>query len=443
MDNRTGTIFALSSGALPSAIAVVRLSGPRVRFVLETMAGIVPEPRRAMLRALKDPRDGAVLDEAVVLFFEGPASATGEDVAEFHVHGGRAVVGAVLEALGSFEGVRPAEAGEFSRRAFDNGKLDLTRVEGLADLIAAETEAQRRQALSQLCGSFGDLVEGWRRRLIGLRARIEAGLDFAEEEDVLASVTDADRAVLSDLRIGIETKLGEGRSGERLRDGLQVALMGPPNAGKSSLMNALAKRDVAIVTEEAGTTRDVLEVHLDLSGYPVMLIDTAGLREAEGIVEREGIRRALARGSDADLVLWMEDASGRRTGVPDGVVSAAGTVWPIANKADLVGDGFDAGDDALAISVKTGAGLDRLQEKLAAFAGEKFAGLGSAMATRERHRAALTACRDALVRAEAVGDAELMAEELRHAGDALGRITGRIDVEDVLDVIFAEFCIGK
>lgn len=383
----------------------------------------------------------------MVAWFPAPASATGEDLAEFHLHGGRAVIAAMLEALSSLEGFRPAEAGEFSRRAFDNGKLDLTEIEGLADLIAAETEAQRRQALSQLEGRFGAAVENWRRSVIELRARVEAGLDFADEEDVPDDLASGLRDGIDALRFAIETTLEDGGRGERIRDGIQVAVMGPPNAGKSSLMNAIARRDVAIVTEEAGTTRDVIEVHLDLDGYPMTIADTAGLREAEGVIESEGIKRALARGRTSDLVLWVTDSTVPEGDIPAGVVNADRPVWQIGNKTDLLDSPPKQSpiDGLFAISVKTGSGIAALTEALSAFA-QRHCGSGAdGLITRERHRLALQDCVLALGRASTMIDSEpeLLAEELRVSGDALGRIVGRIDVEELLDVIFAEFCIGK
>jgi len=439
------TIFAVSSGALPSAIAVVRISGSKARFGLETFVAKMPEVRRAAMRTLRHPDSGEALDQALVLWFAGPRTATGEEMVELHLHGGRAVVAGVLGVLSSLDGFRAAEPGEFSRRAFENGKLDLTEVEGLADLIAAETEAQRRQALRQLQGRFGTVVEDWRRRLMSVRAYIEASLDFADEEDVPGDLSLGLEEKVSAVRFEIETMLSDKSDGERIRDGIQVALMGPPNAGKSSLMNAIAKRDVAIVTEEAGTTRDVLEVHLDLGGYPVTLADTAGVREAENIVEKEGIRRAVDRGRAADLVLWMQDATTAEVPVPAAVAEEAGAVWRVANKIDLLDSGSKRPDgDWQAVSVKTGAGFQALTDALGRFAAERC-GSGSGMITRARHRQALGMCRDALVRAETAFDSEpeLLAEEVRLACEALGRITGRVGVEDVLDLIFSEFCIGK
>ena len=322
------TIFALSSGAPPAGVAVVRISGPAVRFALETICGGVPEPRVASLRAIRRPEDGSVLDRGLVIFFPGPRSFTGEDTAEIQLHGGRAVVAAILDVLAHLPGLVPAEAGAFTRRAFENGRLDMTAVEGLADLIAAETEAQRRQALRLAEGDLARRANGWREALIRARAAIEADLDFADEEDVPGSV--ADRAFVEAAGVAADMRrlLADGRRGERTRDGFQVAIMGPPNAGKSSLLNWLAGREAAIVTEVPGTTRDVIEVHLDLGGQAVILIDTAGVRETADRVEVEGIRRGLARGRAADLVLWL-DEEGRGPPALDGT----GPVVPLRSKA--------------------------------------------------------------------------------------------------------------
>jgi len=446
------TIYALSSGAVPSGIAVIRVSGTRTREIVESLCGCVPEPRRALLAKLRHPETQEVLDEALVLYFEGPGSFTGEDVAEFQCHGGRAVISGLLEVLGSFEGCRPAEAGEFTRRAFDRGRMDLTEVEGLADLIAAETESQRKQAMRQMGGALGALYDGWRGRLIHMRAMIEADFDFADEEDVPGSVADEVWAEAANLHAEIADHLERSKSGERLRSGLQVVLMGAPNAGKSSLLNAIAGRDVAIVTEEAGTTRDVIEVHLDLCGYPVTLVDTAGLRETEGIVEREGIRRAEARGREADLILWAVEPGGTRfddplTGLPEDLREGV-PVWIVHTKADIETlPKQDSSGTTLGItcSVKSAEGMTSLFRHLTRFS-EEMISIGEApLATRERHRHYL---RDCLAGLQAAVDsahlpAELRAEDLRRAADALGRITGRIDVEELLDVIFRDFCIGK
>jgi tRNA modification GTPase len=439
------TIFALSSGRPPVAIAVIRVSGPRARTALEILAGRVPEPRRAGFARLRNGPGGDVLDEAVTLWFPGPNSETGEDVAELQVHGGRAVIAAVLAALGRLEGLRPAEPGEFTRRAFENGRLDLTTVEGLADLIYAETEAQRRQAYRQLAGTLGKQAESWRTRLIEAQALVEASIDFSDEADVPEKLLEPTLATARTLRDEIAAALADENRGERLREGMVVAIAGPPNAGKSSLMNRLARRDVAIVTPHAGTTRDVIEVHLDLGGYPVTLLDTAGIRETQDPVEIEGVRRARERADAADLVLWVTDAT---ADVGESGQAGGAEVWQVRNKIDLLGSAPAKcrSEQSLAISALTGAGLPELIAALARHAETALAGAETSLVTRERHRVALRKVVEALDRTLAEGPAgreDIVAEELRLAGRELGRLTGHVDVEDVLDVIFRDFCIGK
>jgi tRNA modification GTPase len=514
------TIFALSSGRPPVAIAVVRISGPRAGAALKILSGKIPEPRKAGLARLRDPQSGEMIDEALALWFPGPASETGEDTAELQVHGGRAVIAATLAALGRIEGLRPAEAGEFTRRAFENGKLDLTAVEGLADLVMAETEGQRRQAFRQMKGALGGRAESWRQRLIQALALVEARIDFSDEADVPEDLVSPALVIARELEGEIAAALADGGRGERLREGLVVAIAGPPNAGKSTLLNRIARREAAIVSPYAGTTRDVIEVHLDLGGLPVTLLDTAGIRETEDPVELEGVRRARERAGAADLVLWVVDASvageaagsasglgefGQEVseqvavgGVPDelghratGGGSGAGgggrgqpTAWLVRNKLDLI-EGWgksesgtrnvrrnergiiptksilNMGNKALTgrnesagykkeyqfnISATTGDGFDALLAQLGAYAEEFMAGAESALVTRERHRHALSDTLGALRRAlskDLGGREDLLAEELRMAATALGRLTGRVDVEDILDVIFRDFCIGK
>ena len=441
------TIVAPASGAGLAAIAVIRVSGPNTRGVLEALCSGVPPPRHASLREIGPPMM-RLLDRGLVLWFEGPASFTGEDMAELHVHGSRAVISGVVEAILSLPGTRLAAPGEFARRAFENGKLDLTKVEGLADLINAETAAQARQALAQAEGSLRALYEGWRADLLRAQALIEAGLDFADEGDVIADVSAKADPIVARLSAAIARHLSD-RSGERLRDGLKVVIAGPPNAGKSSLLNALARREAAIVSEEAGTTRDVIEVHLDLGGVPVMLIDTAGLREAEGKVEAEGIKRALARAGDADLVLWLVDATAPQWDAPPGLApgkseNGGAAQITVVNKIDLAPEARE-GKDGLEVSAKTGEGVGRLVEALAeAAALATESGAGGPLLTRTRHRVELERAHAALERYgdPAIGP-EFKAEELRIAAHHLGRLTGRIDVEEVLRAIFAEFCIGK
>jgi len=453
------TIIAPASGAGRAAIAVIRISGPRTRSLLEALTGGVPPPRHASLRDIGPPAR-AVIDRGLVLWFPAPASFTGEDMAELHVHGSRAVIREVVDAVLALPGTRLAEPGEFARRAFENGKLDLTQVEGLADLIDAETEAQARQALAQAEGSLRALYESWREELVHAQALIEAGLDFADEGDVVADVSSKADAIVAKLRAAIARHLAD-RKGEVLRDGLRVVIAGAPNAGKSSLLNLLAKRDVAIVSEEAGTTRDVIEVHLDLGGIPVILADTAGLREAKGRVERAGIDRALKRVEEADLVLWVVDATAPVWTPPphaillkspqsgaispqSGAIARQKNAITVLNKIDLA-PGAGAGWEVIEVSAKTGQGIDHLIEILAeAAAVATGSGAGGPLLTRTRHRVELEGAEAALQRfADPRLSPELKAEELRIAAHHLGRLTGRIDVEEVLGAIFAEFCIGK
>lgn len=435
------TIFALSSGHGRAAIAVLRLSGPQVRVILGAMIGRVPEPRHAVLANFKDPQSGEVLDRGLALFFPGPASETGEDSAEFHCHGGPAIVAAMLRAFARFERTRLAEPGEFARRAFANGKLDLTEVEGLADLIEADTEAQRRQALRQAGGALARKAESWRKTLIEASALLEAEIDFSDEADVAVARGDV-LSRISAMRADLDNELAAASAGERLRDGLTVVIAGPPNAGKSTLINALARREAAIVSPIPGTTRDAIEVHLDLNGIPLTVIDTAGLRASDDPIEAIGMARTKTRAAHADLVLWLSEASAP---VPPQVETTA-KIWPIYTKWDFVADGGRTPKDHLWISAATGAHMDLLMTKLAAFAQDATGGGEGALVTRERHRRALEAAREALAKAQKDGLAaapELLAEDLRVALRALERLIGRIDVEDVLGEIFSRFCIGK
>ncbi len=434
----TDTIFALASAPGRAGVAVFRVSGSEAGRAVEGLSGKpVPEGRKAVLRQLWTA-DGAAIDQALVLYFPAPHSFTGEDVAEFHIHGGPAVIAALSEALAVQPGCRPAEPGEFSRRAFENGKLDLTQAEAIADLVDAETQAQHRQALRQMEGQLGAIYEGWRARLLNALAHLEADIDFPDEDlpDEIAP------GVLDDVRglsLELAGHLADARRGERIREGIAVAVIGPPNAGKSSLINALAKRDVAIVSPQPGTTRDVIEVHLNLGGYAVTLADTAGLREAADSIEDEGVRRALQRAETADLRLIVFDGS---IGDPDAALRALASENDllIANKADLFAV---APAGALAISAADGRGLPDLLDALTARIADKFAAAEAPPLTRLRHRLALQDCAEALDRALVAPELELAAEDVRLAVRALGRITGRVDVEDVLDAIFRDFCIGK
>lgn len=546
------TIFALSSGRPPAAIAVVRISGPRAGAALEALGVKIPAPRQAGLARVRDPASGEMIDEALVLWFPGPNSETGEDTAELQLHGGRAVIAATLDALGRIDGLRMAEPGEFTRRAFENGKLDLTAVEGLADLVMAETEGQRRQAFRQMKGALGARAEAWREKLIRALALVEARIDFSDEADVPEDLLTPAQAIARDLEGEIAAALADGGRGERLREGLVVAIAGPPNAGKSTLLNRLARREAAIVSPFAGTTRDVIEVHLDLGGWPVTLLDTAGIRETDDPVEMEGVRRAHDRAAAADLVLWVVDASeddssvfpGREQSerarnpeppavapgfrapgsgrprdeqsnrlsqpahvspaaqlrpvqsspvakpqlgqpVPSALSRPGPAAWLVRNKIDLVDQRDTRNEQKIQyiernvpgltptsplkgmvnkqlpqrnesfvsfdvlefnLSAATGDGFDALLSQLARHAEAFLGGAEAALVTRERHRRMLEDTLAALRRAVAepiAGREDLLAEELRLAARALGRLTGRVDVEDVLDVIFRDFCIGK
>lgn len=434
--NDNDTIVALSSGSLPSGVAIVRISGSECSMICEKLLHCQLEPRRAHYLPVFVPGETAPLDRGIIVGFSGPQSFTGEDCLEFQLHGGRAVVSALLDALCAFERVRLAEAGEFSKRAFLNGRMDLTEIEGLSDLVAAETQAQRRQAFQQSQGSLRDLYEGWRHALVHIRAMIEAELDFSDEEDVPAEIAEEGIAGLGRLIDEISRHIDDANAGEIVRDGYRVALMGKPNAGKSSLLNALAKRDVAIVTEEAGTTRDVLSVNLDIGGYVVVFSDTAGIREAENIAESEGVKRARAAGKEANLVIWLQEIDDNLT-VPE--LENGETVF-VRSKDDQGMEGTE-----LSVSAKTGYGIGALLELLLARVKNSLGGAETGLITRRRYRLALQDCLELLKEAQAcsVNERDLQSEALRMAGNCLGRITGKIDVEDLLDVIFSEFCIGK
>jgi len=435
------TIYALASGRPPSAIAIVRVSGPRAAAALEILCDRLPRPRVATLTILTSPGTGPI-DQAVALWFPAPHSATGEDVAEFQLHGGRAVIAAVFAALGKIEGLRPAEPGEFTRRAFENGKLDLTEAEGLDDLIHADTDRQRKQALRQLQGLLGHRAQDWRRQIIAAMALIEAGIDFSDEDDVSEELMAPALARVTALKNEIKETLAASAQSERLREGLQVAIAGPPNAGKSTLLNRLARREAAIVSPHAGTTRDVIEVHLDLDGYPVTLIDTAGLRETNDPVEQEGVRRARARAEEADLVLWMDETNAAALNPPE--LAGGAPVWVVRNKIDLAAAPIKD-EGGFAISAATGEGVDALIAALIEFAQDYFGGGEAALVSRARHRTLLTETVAALEQAgQRAGEGdEIVAEELRIAIHTLGRLLGRVDVEEILDSIFREFCIGK
>jgi tRNA modification GTPase len=435
------TIFALSSGRPPSGVAVIRVSGKATRRVLEALAGRVPPDRRAVLTALR-AGDGSVIDRGLALFFPAPASFTGEDCAEFHVHGGRAVIEAIGAALSRVEGLRPAEPGEFTRRAFLNGRMDLVEAEALADLVAAETEAQRRFALASAGGAQSTLYAGWRKRIVHARAMIEAELDFADESDVPGSASDKVWQDIGMLAQEIERHVAGFHRAEIIREGFSVVIAGAPNAGKSSLLNALARRDVAIVTDEPGTTRDLVQVALDLDGVKVVVTDTAGIREGAGKVEAIGIERALESVRAADLVLHLEDLTAPTQLSLPGETAA---ILRIGSKADLADPAsVPTGRFDLLISTRTGTGIEQLLAAIAGRARDAAGEAHSLVPARARHVALLEEARNRLVDSLAEGSGlELRAEALRLAGAAFGRIAGTVDVEEVLGVIFSEFCIGK
>ncbi len=441
----TDTIYALASGPGRAGVAVIRVSGPAAGTALDALAGTPrPAPRQAVLRRFR-ARGGEVIDQGLALWFPGPASFTGEDCAEFHVHGGPAVIAAMAEAL-SAVGLRPAEAGEFTRRAFANGKMDLTEAEGLADLIDAETEGQRAQALAQMTGTLKALYEGWREALITVLAALEGEIDFPDEDDVPDHLSETAGAPLAALAEALAAHLDDDRRGERVREGFVIALIGAPNAGKSSLLNRLARREAAIVTDIPGTTRDVVEVRLVLGGFPVILADTAGLREAVDQVEAEGVRRALARAEDADLRLALVDVS-RETlaeALTERLRPGDAVIW---NKADLAAPTAIPPDsvEAFAVSALTGEGLEALETWLSSVVTERLSARETPALSRARHRAGVERALGHLQNAQdRLGDApELAAAEVHLALRALEGLTGRIDVEDVLDRVFSQFCIGK
>lgn len=433
----TDTIFALSSGKLPSGIAAFRLSGPQSRFVLETICGCVPQPRIMRRVALKDA-NGGVIDHGLCVYFPGPGSFTGEDCAELHLHGSIAVAKKLTDVLSAIDGVRAAEAGEFTRRAFLNGKLDLAEAEGLSDLLVAETDTQRRLALAQSDGRLSAVYAKWRERLVQCRAMVEAAIDFAEEEDVQAEALKTVSANIRLLHFEITAWLTRSANSEIVRDGYRVVIIGAPNAGKSSLLNALAGREVAIVTDEPGTTRDLIDVRLELGGNLVIVTDTAGIRDSTGKVEAIGIGKAIDRADEANLVILLEDASAPlRTEIGLNTLKAI----RVGNKCDigvLEPDTYD-----FRISAKTGAGLEFLIRAISDLASAAGGG-GELLTLQQRQKDLLADCSRALEACLVAGiDTEFMAEHLRLAGICIGRLTGAVDVEELLGVIFSRFCIGK
>lgn len=430
------TIFALASGNFRAAISVIRISGAETPCIVTTLAGGLPAPRRASLRAIRGAA-GDVLDRALILWLPGPASYTGENSAELHLHGGAAVLRAVLERLTAL-GARQAEPGEFTRRAFLNGRMDLLEAEGIADLVTAETDAQRRQALLQLSGTQSGILAGWADRLRRMLAWQEALIDFPDED--LPPETDAE--LQSDIRalaVEMDAAIADGERGIKLRDGLVVAVIGAPNAGKSSLVNALARRDIAIVSPIPGTTRDTLEAAIELGGVPITLVDTAGLRATQDAIEAEGVRRAQARAASADVVLRVIDASQPDAADDLLIVPAQARHIMVFNKIDLT----PAPIDALGISVASGDGLAQLLAVLQEAASALAMPTGSAVLTRMRHVVALREAASALREAQRADLPELRGEDLRRAMRALGTMTGAVDVEGILDTVFGAFCIGK
>ncbi len=427
-----------------AGIAVVRISGPQAAECISLMCDKSVEPGRATLRKIFHPTNRQLLDEGLVLWFPGPGSFTGQDVVEFHIHGGRATVAAVIGGLSVLGGFRQAEAGEFTRRAFYNGRLDLVEIEGLGDLIHAQTEAQRRQALNQSDGVASAVFDRWRKELTGILGYLEASIDFVEEEDVNENALAGLRKKLIHLRNDMEKHLSDGVRGEIVRDGVRVVLAGEPNVGKSSIINYLARRDVAIVSEIPGTTRDVLEVHLDLDGIAVIVSDTAGLRGgAVDEIEQQGIEKTRLLGQRADLVVWVTTAGGKKT---DLLLESDADKLLVINKIDLTSDRPSREvSSEVRVSAKTGEGMDQLMALISNKVSELFGGKEPALITRERQKSALTMCVQSIDGAlcEQPESLELTAEQLRMAANHLGRLVGRIDVEDLLDVIFRDFCVGK
>jgi tRNA modification GTPase len=435
------TIFARSSGAGVAGIAVYRVSGPAALASLSQIAGDSPPERHAALRTLRNPDTGEPIDRGMVVLFRGPRSFTGEDMCEFHTHASRAVEIAMIDALSALPGLRHAQPGEFTLRAFRNGRMDLLEVEGLADLLQAKTAGQRRLALQHVCGFASETIEGWRNELVAIRARIEAAVDFIEEHGVAETAIAGLQNRVRHLSQAMKRALDGARRADVIRDGVRVVIAGPPNVGKSSLLNAIAKRDAAIVSAIPGTTRDVIEVTVEMAGVPVIISDTAGLRDRPGDeIEAAGLAKTKRELANAEIVLWLSAPSVEGAELPDSVDSEPIRVW---NKSDLTKTG--AANVHYYISAKTGEGLPELLDGLA----QRIRGLGGeaepGAVVRSRHQHAIIAVLRAL---DAVHDAksmqlELVAENLREASDALGRITGRIDVEDLLDAIFREFCVGK
>ena len=441
------TIYALASAQGRAGISVIRVSGPQAKKSLSLLSADKFPPRQAVLSKLYDHKTSQIIDEAIVIYFQPPRSYTGEDVVEYHIHGGKAVRESLIKALSQMDGHRLAEAGEFTRRAFENGRMDLTQAEAVADLIHAETEAQKQLALAQMGGALSDLYQNWAEQLVRALAYAEAQIDFAEEDLPEDEVKSQITPVLSNIYDAVKNHLNDDNRGEILRDGIKIAIVGAPNAGKSSLINTLAKREVAIVSEMAGTTRDVLEVHLDLNGYPITLYDTAGLRpeqlnniEAQDLIEAEGIKRALQKAREADFKILLFD--GTEALLHDQTLALKDDKsFVVINKVDLI---QTAQIDALYISAQTGQGIDDLIQCVSRETSKIFEDIQSNPSiTRDRHRQALQQSLDFIGQALSGYSPDMIAEDIRMAVRSIGKITGRTDVEDLLDIIFRDFCIGK
>jgi len=440
------TIFALSSGMAKAGVAVIRISGNDVCQVISNLTKLpVPKPRMASLRKIYDGEQ--VLDNALVLYFKGPNSFTGEDVAELHVHGGRAVIDSVLSAIEKQDGCRFAEPGEFSRRSFENGKMDLTKIEAIADLIDAETKEQAKQALRQMEGALGDLYNSWREKLKNALAYVEAKIDFAEEEDIKGNIQvyPAIEQVLQELI----NHLNDNHKGEKLREGISIALLGKPNVGKSQLLNAIAKRDAAIVSDIAGTTRDIIDIHLDLNGYPAIISDTAGIRaEAENVIEDEGIKRSLKKAEHADIKIVLFDAGENKIDKKSLEIIDKNTIV-VLNKIDSVEQSKQEKDliakfpNLIKISALKNINIDVFMDILTKEVKDRVFGSESATITRKRHRSSLKKAEKYLKKSLEDKDLEFQAEDIRQAVNEIGKITGKVNVEELLDVIFSDFCIGK
>ena len=441
-DNQNDTVFAVASGGGKAGISIVRITGPKTAGIVLSVTGSLPLPRMASYRAIRHPASREILDQGLVIWFPGPKSYTGEDCAEFQVHGGSAVVSAITLMLSLEPGLRPAHAGEFTQRAFANGKIDLSQVEGLADLIDSETEQQRKQALAQLAGVLGKKIETWRSKLVHALALLEAEIDFVEEGDAPTGILSQVSNIAALVHDDIATSLKGSHIFERIRESLVIVVCGPPNVGKSTFFNRLANREVAIVSERPGTTRDALTFNMDLNGFPVKLVDTAGLRKTRNFVESRGIERALAHIASADLVLWLFERPSQLGKSFDLITD--GQVWPVQTKADLRPSAAVPGQQQ--ISAYSGEGISELLNSIADYAAQLLGQGGEVPLTRARHRLALAETNAALQRVKSLSEPaslELVAEDLRLAVRSLGRITGQVDVEEILEEIFSKFCIGK